>query len=542
MANYYVLLTDHGKSFIANAQASNQLALTHVVLGDANGQPYLPDSRLTQTTLVHQTAKLPVASVKVINANTAEVSTVVPSNVGGFNLHEVGITDSSGKLVYIGNFHGGYRPTLTEGAGGDMELIFTITANNLATVIIETDGTVVTATRDWVTEKFTSKVDFEGHLNALDPHSQYLNNNRFQMLAQMLVPIGYLYHSHLPINPKSLFDELLGIDTYWRRIVGRMMIATDSNNPFISDIGITVGQKGLTTAAGTAQPHIYPLQTTHIYERYDPDYTPEVQWIISANKTEVGDGTSVVFTVSGINVPDGQQIRWEVSEGELDATSEAVVEAESNNEASGTTYLAGGRVDIKYQSAVGVPLLTPRHIVFKALSPFTDVLVLPVVENLVVEKLNFWINSVSQTVKKGTRTLETQVFALANVSESTLVPVEFAGDGRRFHTFEELDSIDGNVSEITDMVSLHHIWIKVQEEYTDETLYTITVNTPTRPNYFNYSIIKDTAYDGLFKTNTNIGEQANRYWLQLRMVIKPPLRNADMPSNMPVNINVLRKT
>lgn len=173
MANYYVLLTNHGKSFIANAQANTQLALTHVVLGDANGQPYLPDSRLTQTALVHQTAKLPIASIKVINETTAEVSAVVPSNVGGFNVHEIGITDSSGKLVYIGNFHGGYRPTLTEGAGGDMQLIFTITANNLATVVIETNSTVVTATRDWVTEHFVTKPEFQEHLDAPDPHEQY---------------------------------------------------------------------------------------------------------------------------------------------------------------------------------------------------------------------------------------------------------------------------------------------------------------------------------------------------------------------------------
>lgn len=157
MANYYVLLTDYGKSFIANAQAGSQLELTDVVLGDANDQPYLPDSRLTQTNLVHQRAKVAVTSIKIINDTTAEVSAVVPSNVGGFNLHEVGITDSSGKLVYVGNFHGGYRPTLTEGAGGDMELIFTITADNLATVVIEMDGNVVIATRDWVADRFALK-------------------------------------------------------------------------------------------------------------------------------------------------------------------------------------------------------------------------------------------------------------------------------------------------------------------------------------------------------------------------------------------------
>lgn len=177
MANYYTLLTNYGQSFIANAQASTQLALTHVVLGDANNQPYLPESRINSTALVNQRAKLPVTSVKVTNPTTAEVTVVVPSNVGGWNLHEVGITDSSGKLVYVGNFHGGYRPTLTEGAGGDMELIFTIKSNNLATVVIEVENQVVAATRGWVSDTFTPLT----HISDPNPHNQYVLISTFNL-------------------------------------------------------------------------------------------------------------------------------------------------------------------------------------------------------------------------------------------------------------------------------------------------------------------------------------------------------------------------
>ncbi|WP_201512343.1 phage tail-collar fiber domain-containing protein [Psychrobacter alimentarius] len=203
MANYYVLLTDHGKSFVANAQANSQLALTHVVLGDANDQPYLPESRLNQTKLVHQTAKLPVASVKVINETTAEVSAVVPSNVGGFNVHEIGITDSSGKLIYIGNFHGGYRPTLTEGAGGDMELIFTITADNLATVVIEMNGNVVSATRDWVTEHFVTKPNFQEHLDAKDPHPGYVLGTTYNIHVEDYENHVSNYDEHVKQNEQQ---------------------------------------------------------------------------------------------------------------------------------------------------------------------------------------------------------------------------------------------------------------------------------------------------------------------------------------------------
>ncbi|WP_286797820.1 phage tail protein [Psychrobacter sp. UBA6291] len=206
MANYYVLLTDYGKSFIANAQAGSQLALTDVVLGDANDQPYLPDSRLAETSLVHQKAKIAIASIKIINDTTAEVSAVVPSNVGGFNLHEVGITDSSGKLVYVGNFHGGYRPTLTEGAGGDMELIFTITADNLATVVIEMDGNVVIATRDWVADRFALKSLVSELHDIINQLQDELMATQFEVLSGRIKEIEDGIAGLLDLQPYKVGD------------------------------------------------------------------------------------------------------------------------------------------------------------------------------------------------------------------------------------------------------------------------------------------------------------------------------------------------
>lgn len=346
MANYYVLLTDHGKSFIANAQATSQLALTHVVLGDANDQPYLPESRLAQTSLVHQRAKLLVASVKVVNDTTAEVSAVVPSNVGGWNVHEVGITDSSGKLVYVGNFHGGYRPTLTEGAGGDMELIFTITADNLATVVIEMDNHTVSATRGWVTEHFVTQPEFQAHLDATDPHSQYLNKDRFQLLLQTLIPFGYQYDTHTPSNPKPMFDELLGIATHWRRITGKIMVATDPSDAAIKDHSVVLGQRGMTELANSQRPHIYPLQTSHKFERYDPSTVVETVWKVVANKTSINEGDAVRFTVTANNLPDGQILNWSVKEGVLNSSSNDIVSSEKTD--SGTVILKNGQAVIDF--------------------------------------------------------------------------------------------------------------------------------------------------------------------------------------------------
>lgn len=113
-------------------------------------------------------------------------------------------------------------------------------------------------------------VIMQQHLASADPHPQYLNVNRFQLLMNMLVTYGYLHHTHNDQNPKPIFDELLGIPTFWRRITGKIILATDPNNRNIDAYGITVGQHGVTEVS-LEPPHVYPLRTTHIWERYDPD-------------------------------------------------------------------------------------------------------------------------------------------------------------------------------------------------------------------------------------------------------------------------------
>lgn len=244
MSNYYVLLTDYGKQVIANAHTATPIQLVSVVLGDANNQPYLPESRLGETGLVNETARVPINEVNRIDDQTAEVTVLIPSQVGGFNLHEVGILDSKGKLVYVGNFHGGYRPLLTEGAGGDMELIFTIRANNFANVIIQVDPTAVGATKTWL-------------------------NKQFSLLLDTLIPIGYPYWSSQPINPKPKFDLLLGKETYWRRVQGVELVAVKDGDTNIAVPRRQTGKQGITTS-NTNKPDLYPLYPLYLWVRYQP--------------------------------------------------------------------------------------------------------------------------------------------------------------------------------------------------------------------------------------------------------------------------------
>ncbi len=110
-ATYFFALTDYGSSVVAQAHNQRNIELFNLVLGDANGQPYSPLDRKSFDTLVNQRASVPVQSVTAIGEICRVISTI-DSQIGGFNIHELGLTDATGKLVYVGNYHGGYKVML----------------------------------------------------------------------------------------------------------------------------------------------------------------------------------------------------------------------------------------------------------------------------------------------------------------------------------------------------------------------------------------------------------------------------------------------
>lgn len=191
-------------------------------------------------------------------------------------------------------------------------------------------------------------VIMEQHLAALDPHPQYLNANRFQLLLQTLIPLGYQYATHTPVNPKPAFDELMGIDTWWRRITGKIMVATDPSDNYIKDVGIVLGRNGMTDLANQQRPNVYPLQTTHLFERYDPSTVIETVWTVVSSKSSVTEGAGVTFTVSANNLPDGQILSWTVKEGMLNTASNDI--AAPDKSTSGTAILTNGQVTITHET------------------------------------------------------------------------------------------------------------------------------------------------------------------------------------------------
>lgn len=188
-AKYYVTLTDYGATLVAQAHDVASIVLTQMVIGDANGIPYDPIDQKSRTSLVNQRATVPVQAVTIEGAVTTVTATVA-ANIGGFNLHEIGLKDSTGQLVYIGNYHGGYKPAIAEGAGGELTIVIDITAESGKEALIEIDPNVVTANKDWVLN----------HLEELSQAIQLLLNEKYDKT-------GGVVNGEAIFNYESLFKQ-----------------------------------------------------------------------------------------------------------------------------------------------------------------------------------------------------------------------------------------------------------------------------------------------------------------------------------------------
>lgn len=163
MATYYTLLTSIGQAKIANAIALGQeVAWTDMAVGDGNGNPTTPTE--SQTALVREVYRAGINQLTVDpdNPNYMVSELVIPTNVGGWSVNEVGIIDAEGDLVAVANFPATYKPQLEEGSGRDLVVRIIVQVSNAAVVTLRVDPAMVLASQKWVVENFVRKTTVAG--------------------------------------------------------------------------------------------------------------------------------------------------------------------------------------------------------------------------------------------------------------------------------------------------------------------------------------------------------------------------------------------
>lgn len=159
MKKYRLIFTAIGLAKLANAQATqNKLDITHMAIGDANDEPYMPTGE--ETALVNEVWRtIAVVKIHEKNANWLEVEAVIPAEVGGFTVNEFGLYDADGDFVAISNHPSTIKPILEDGSLMDLTISADIKSSNAALIELTADPTVITASKGYVDEKIVGISD-----------------------------------------------------------------------------------------------------------------------------------------------------------------------------------------------------------------------------------------------------------------------------------------------------------------------------------------------------------------------------------------------
>ncbi|HGD7542281.1 TPA: tail fiber protein [Escherichia coli] len=165
---FRTVITTAGAAKLAAATApgGRKVNITTMAVGDGGGKLPVPDAG--QTGLIHEVWRhaLNKISQDKRNSNYIIAELVIPPEVGGFWMRELGLYDDAGTLIAVANMAESYKPALAEGSGRSQTCRMVIIVSSVASVALTIDTTTVMATQDYVDDKIAEHEQSRRHPNA----------------------------------------------------------------------------------------------------------------------------------------------------------------------------------------------------------------------------------------------------------------------------------------------------------------------------------------------------------------------------------------
>jgi len=220
-AIYFAIPTHVGQAKISNALALGvPLKITHMAVGDGNGQPVTPDP--AQTKLVRERRRAPLNALFQDPLNPAQLvaEQIIPENVGGWWIREVGLYDETGTLIAIANSPDTYKPQLSEGSGRTQTIRMVLIVSDTSAVELKIDPAVVLATRKYVDDVMKAHKESRDHPDASEIAKGF---TRYATQAEV--------NETVTANQKA--DTVITVKTLWgwvkqasETVLGMMKVAT----------------------------------------------------------------------------------------------------------------------------------------------------------------------------------------------------------------------------------------------------------------------------------------------------------------------------
>ncbi|MFW1888103.1 phage tail protein [Acinetobacter johnsonii] len=167
MSDYFNVTTNVGDAAIATAIANNsKLNITHIAFGDGNGS--VPTPTKTRTSLVREVHRQAVTKYTMhpTIANYIVIETIIPSNIGGFWIREMGII-ADNVLISHGSHAPFFKVADPDGVS-EYRLKFTQNVRDGNVVEISLDESLIYASQAWVNENYIRRNEIVDNLTSND--------------------------------------------------------------------------------------------------------------------------------------------------------------------------------------------------------------------------------------------------------------------------------------------------------------------------------------------------------------------------------------
>ncbi|HBH3691500.1 phage tail protein [Clostridioides difficile] len=195
---YYTILTKIGKASIANAAAlGTKINLVKLQLGDGAGKEYNPTEEQTELKKVVWECSISNVKVDKDNPNWIVIETIVPGNIGGFMIREVGIFDSENNMIAISKYPETYKPAVNSGSIKDLIIRIILAVSNTSSVELKVDPSVILATLKDIQNLDDKVEEIEEDLSTKIDEENNKQNIKIDQLTAGGFNVAYTYRTKL---------------------------------------------------------------------------------------------------------------------------------------------------------------------------------------------------------------------------------------------------------------------------------------------------------------------------------------------------------
>jgi len=145
---YYAIPTSTGNAIMANAFLLGQkVNVTTFILGDGGGGYYQPTADMTELRGEVWRGNVNSAEIDPADPNVINFTTIIPSDVGGFTVREMGIEDDRGRLIGVANTPEMQLVHFEDGVTAESEFVISIAFTHPQVLEWKVDPTIVIATK-----------------------------------------------------------------------------------------------------------------------------------------------------------------------------------------------------------------------------------------------------------------------------------------------------------------------------------------------------------------------------------------------------------